>query len=44
MICELHTSLRASITPYSIFSGTLVGLYMETYITKKANHSVSLLA
>lgn len=44
MMCESQTSLRASITPYSIFSGTLVGLYMQAYITKKANHLVSLLA
>lgn len=42
MMCESQTSLRTSITPYSIFSGALVGLYMETYITKKANHLVSL--
>ena len=42
MMCESQTSLRASITPYSIFSGTLVGLYMQAYITKKANHTVSL--
>ena len=43
MMCESQTSLRASITPYSIFSGTLVGLYMQAYIIRTTRKTGGLL-
>ena len=38
-----HIRLYAPLSPHTLlFSGTLVGHYMQAYITKKTNHSVSL--